>query len=56
MVILMNDEKEKSGECKMTTSDAEGNVNLCFCYIIDSDARYEDPCYFPVNDCFQYRD
>ena len=52
--VVMNDEKEKQGECTMSQSDPEGKVNLCCCYIIDTDGQYEDPCYLPVSDCCQY--
>ncbi|MDH3885284.1 MAG: hypothetical protein OET63_13785 [Desulfobacterales bacterium] len=47
----MNDDKEKRDECKVTQTDSEGNRNLCCCYILDEDDRYEDPCYLPANEC-----
>ena len=47
----MNDEKDKHDECRITKTDAEGNTNLCCCYILDRDEKYEDPCYLPVDDC-----
>ena len=47
----MNDDKEKRDECKMPQTDTEGNTNLCCCYVIDDDGRYDDPCYLPVTDC-----
>jgi hypothetical protein len=49
--MIMNDEKEKHDECRIAQTDAEGNTNLCCCYILDRDGRYEDPCYLPVDDC-----
>ena len=49
--MTMNAENEKHDECRMTQTDAEGNPNLCCCYMLNSDNRYEDPCYHPVGDC-----
>lgn len=46
--MIMSDEKEKHDECRIAQTDAEGNTNLCCCYIIDWDGRYEDPCYLPA--------
>lgn len=47
----MDEDKEKKDECKMTPTDSEGNANLCCCFIIDQEGRYQDPCPIPVNQC-----
>jgi len=48
-----HDEKENKDDYHMYPFDDEGLTNLCCCYIIDHDGRYEDPCYMPVDDCCQ---
>jgi hypothetical protein len=45
------EKKEKRDVCVMDETDSQGNLNLCCCYIVDSDGRYVDPCYRPVADC-----
>jgi len=51
--IVMNDrdEKDTHGNCRVAQTDAEGNANLCCCYLLDPDGQYIDPCYLPVKDC-----
>jgi hypothetical protein len=44
-------EKDKKDKCIMHHAGSKGDPNLCCCYIIDSDGRFEDPCYHPVADC-----
>jgi hypothetical protein len=44
------EKKEKGDACIMHVTDYRGNPNLCCCYILDSDGRYVDPCYRPVDD------
>jgi hypothetical protein len=45
------EEKVKKEACIMHHTGSEGDPNLCCCYIMDSDGRYEDPCYRPAADC-----
>ncbi len=45
------DEKDTHGNCRVAQTDAEGNANLCCCYLLDPDGQYIDPCYLPVKDC-----
>jgi hypothetical protein len=50
----MEDEMEKQDqrdECMMHNWDSQGDPNLCCCYIVDSDGRFEDACYRPVSGC-----
>ena len=47
----MSDDNEKPNKCKMSQSDSQGHTNLCCCYIVDNDGRYENPCYVPVDGC-----
>ncbi|MGA8180828.1 MAG: hypothetical protein WB792_12275 [Desulfobacterales bacterium] len=46
-----NPEKDKKDECVMHRAGSKGDPNLCCCFIIDSDGRFEDPCYHAVADC-----
>jgi hypothetical protein len=45
------EKKDKKEACIMHHADAAGDPNLCCCYIIDSEGRFEDPCYHPVSGC-----
>jgi hypothetical protein len=50
----MSDEiekKENKDTCMIYERDSQADPNLCCCYIVDSDGRYVDPCYRPVNGC-----
>jgi hypothetical protein len=45
-------DKNKSHKlCSMRETDETGIPNLCFCYIIDADGKYQDSCYHPVHEC-----
>ena len=38
--------------CKMRETDhQEGHINLCCCYIMDADGKFQDPCYHPADTC-----
>ena len=43
--------KEIKDKCIIQERNSQGNLNLCCCYIVDSNGRYVDPCYHPVTDC-----
>jgi hypothetical protein len=47
----MEQEHAQKQECRMGESDAEGNTNLCCCYIMDDNGNYLDPCYQPAEEC-----
>jgi hypothetical protein len=46
-----NEKKDKKETCIIHHTALKGDLNLCCCYIIDADGRYENPCYRPVADC-----
>jgi len=51
---LMREEiekKESKDTCTMNERDSQEDLNLCCCYIVDSDGTYVDPCYRPVSGC-----
>ncbi len=42
-------DKNKSHKlCNMRETDETGIPNLCCCYIVDADGKYQDPCYHPT--------
>ncbi len=43
--------KKEEDSCAMNEMDNDGNTNICCCYVVDPDGRYEDPCYFPADKC-----
>ena len=47
----MGENQENHDECKMSQTDAQGNPNLCCCYILNQDDRFEDACYLPADEC-----
>ena len=46
-----NEKKDKKETCIMRHTASKEDPNLCCCLIIDSDGRYESPCYRPAADC-----
>ena len=34
-------------ECSLETIEDRQDPSLCCCYAIDSEGKYEDPCYHP---------
>lgn len=47
----MSNENEIQAECPMNETDSRGDTNLCCCYMIDENGEYEDPCYYPADEC-----
>lgn len=47
----MNDTNETKDACRMDTTDAQGQTNLCCCYVLDQDGSFSDPCYTRVEAC-----
>ena len=35
----------------MRETDETGTLNLCWCYIVAADEKYQDPCYHPTREC-----
>lgn len=50
-MVEETEKQEKIDECMMDSRHSQGDPNLCYCYIVDSDGRYADPCYRPVSGC-----
>lgn len=47
----MSEEEKTGNDCRIEATDAEGDPNLCCCYIIDEHGNYTDPCDKPVATC-----
>lgn len=44
-------EKKEQDACAMDVKDTKGNTNICCCYVMTPDGRYEDPCFYPAGSC-----
>lgn len=44
-------EKTEQNTCAMDVKDTHGNTNICCCYVMTPDGRYEDPCFYPAGSC-----
>ena len=47
----MGQDKEPKDECRLNATDAQGQSNLCCCYVIEENGSYTDPCDIPADEC-----
>ena len=45
------DQNDSYKSCSMRETDETGKPNLCCCYVADTYGDYQDPCFYPADEC-----